>query len=237
MADLMAWLAKRVGIPLVLATFGVSISLIAALVVWALPAFYAPPSWMAEVSPSKIVTATWQAAIAIGLVIGGIAGAYKFDLFREGKPHLTIDLTVSSRPINSEDTHVGVVAQLHNTSKVMVRVENVDWEIAMISPYPEEYLTELIAMFHFGSAGHENQDETEDNGTWREFPWWVLDSHSVSGFITAVEPGETDQITHDFIVPVDVDSVAVSVHVKNMEEDEAVWSRREVHDIKESADV
>ena len=192
MAELIAWLAKRVGILLVLATFGVSISLAAALVVWAFPALANPPSWMAEVSPSKIVTATWQAAIAIGLVIGGIVGAYKFDLFREGKPHLTIELAVSSRPINDEDTHVGVVAQLHNTSKVRVRVENVEWETAIISPYPKEYLDELIVTFLSGSIGHENQDKTEGNIVWREFPWWVLNSDSISGFITAVEPGQID---------------------------------------------
>ena len=47
-----------------------------------------------------------------------------------------------------------------------------------------------------------------------------------------VEPGETEQITHDFIVPGVVDSVVVSMYVKNMEEQEEMgWSRRAFHDI------
>ena len=231
MAELIAWLAKRVGFLLVLATFGVSISLAAALVVWAFPALANPPSWMAEVSPSKIVTATWQAAIAVGLVIGGIVGAYKFDLFREGKPHLTIDLTVSSRPINDEDTHVGVVARLHNTSRVGVKVENVDWELSVIAPYSEDHLERLIQAFRYNTSDQKVTDESEDANTWVEFPWQILDSDSQSGIEMMVEPGETEQVTYDFIVPDTVETVSVSMHIKNMEEEDMGWSRRELHDL------
>ena len=233
MASLAEWLAKRVGILIVLAAFGVSVSLLAALLIWAFPAIAAPPSWMAEVSASKMVTATWQGAIAIALVIGGIVSAYKFDLFREGKPHLTIDLTVSSRPVNARDAHVGVAARLHNTSKVLVDVEEVDWEVAAIAPYLEEDIDELIGVLDSDSSGSGTPIELEDATVWGEFPWLVLDSHRPSDLEMVVEPGQTEQITHDFVISADVESVAVSVNVKNiLAQEGAGWLRREFHDVR-----
>ena len=226
MARLAEWLAKRVGILLVLAVFGVSISLVAALCIWALSAIATPPPWMAEVSASKMVTATWQGAIAIALVIGGVVAAYKFDLFREGKPHLTIDLSVSSRPINAEDTHVGVVARLHNTSKVRVIVETVHWDLSIVAPYAERYVEELVQEF---------SDESQGDSGVREFPWDLLESDRISNYRMAVEPGETEQLTYDFIIPTNIWSVAVSIFVENIDEDAMGWSRREFYDIEESS--
>ena len=237
MADLIAWMAKRVGIPLVLATFGVSISLIAALVVWALPAFYAPPAWIAAISASKLVTATWQAAMTIGLVIGGIVGAYKFDLFREGKPHLTIELAVSSRPINDGRAHVGAIARLQNTSRVGVKVESVDWELSVISPYSDNHLERLIQAFRYNTSDQKVTDESEDASAWVEFPWQILVSGNLLGIEMMIEPGETEQITYDFVVPSAVEVVSVSMYIENMEEEDMGWSRREFQDIKERTNV
>ena len=87
-----------------------------------------------------LVSDGWTAALqsvdlrGVGLAAGGIAtmigvasaalvGYYKFNLFREGRPHLTIDLQVSDRRINRRHVHIGATARLANTSKVVVPIE------------------------------------------------------------------------------------------------------------------
>ena len=118
-----------------------------------------------------------------------------------------------------------------------MKVESVDWELSVIAPYSEDHLERLIQAFRYNLSDQKAADETEYTSAWVEFPWQILDSDSLFGIDMMVEPGETEQVTYDFIVPGTVETVSVSMYIKNTEEEEMGWSRREFHDIKEAQDV
>lgn len=145
-------------------------------------------------------------ATMVGVAIAALVGYYKFQLFREGRPHLTIDLTASHRPVSPRHIHIGVTARLANTSKVMIEVQRCVWRLSFIAPYSAAVMDEKVAEFA-GGGGNNNQ--------WDELGWRMLSWPETQNPDLEIEPGETDEITYDFIIATDVESVAIRLAVAN----------------------
>lgn len=172
------------------------------------------------------------------IAIAAYVGYRKFILFREDKPQLTLTLTVSSRLINDQHIHIGAISKIENTGKVKVDVDNIEWDLAVIAPYENSVLEEMIDEYR--SVMEEDEGEYKEE---KEFPWRPLEEglyieeelHKIERWGMRVEPGETEEVTFDFIVPVGVESVGVSVFIENQESirdgRKPGWYRRAFHDI------
>ena len=172
---------------------------------------------------AKVASVAGAMATMAGLTLAAFAGYYKFRLFREGKRHLTIDLRVSHRPITSLHTHVGATAVLKNTSKVAVRVEEATWELAAVAPYEASVIDDKKKEF--------------SEGDWQEFPWNIIDGFTIPRRTHIIEPGESDEVTFDFIAPAALEAAVVSLFIPDSAsvdntDDAPGWYRRTFHDMK-----
>lgn len=173
--------------------------------------------------------AVWYATPLTAAYIAALIGYHKFGLFREGKPHLTIDLSASSRSVSTEHNHIGVIARIHNASKVAVPVVNVEWELAVVAPYSVRDILEMEE--EIVTFDRESGDVDGD-----EFPWRRLNEPVALQYDMLVEPNEIEQLTFDFVVPRSIEAVAISLFVENLssndEADELGWHRRLFYDIR-----
>ena len=179
--------------------------------------------FLGQADAGEVLRAAWYATPLTVAYIAALIGYHKFGLFREGKPHLTIDLSASSRPVSAEHNHIGVIARIHNTSKVAVPVFNVEWELAAVAPYSGAAIAQMEAEFL--------NSVTED----KEFPWQMIKRHSVVLNNLLVEPNEVDQLTFDFVIPNTIEAVSISLYVENVFGENGLdklgWHRRLFYDI------
>ncbi len=184
--------------------------------------------WVGESGADDLLKAVWYATPLTAAYIAALIGYHKFGLFREGKPHLTIDLSASSRPVSAEHNHIGVIARIHNTSKVAVPVFNVEWELAVVAPYS---VGDILEMEEIVTIDRESGDVDGD-----EFPWRRLKEPVALQYYMLVEPNEVEQLTFDFVVPRDIEAVVISLFVENLSDsdkaDQVGWSRRLFYDIR-----
>ena len=177
-------------------------------------------NWLGKSDTEDVLRAVWYATPPTVAFIATLIGYHKFGLFREGKPHLTIDLSASSRTVSDEHNHIGVIAQIHNTSKVAVPVFKIEWEMAAVAPYSVSDILEMDTEF-FNSVAED-----------KEFPWHRVSKHIVSKHGMVVEPNQVEQLTYDFIVPKELESCVVSLFVENLQlQNKEGWYRRLFYDI------
>ena len=78
----------------------------------------------------------------------------------------------------------------------------------------------------------------EERDTRTEFPWDRLEDDRETVLALEVEPGESDQVTEDFIVSPEVTTIAVAAYVYNAGEEGADgWYRRTIHSDQEVEDA
>ena len=184
--------------------------------------------FLGKADAGEVLRAAWYATPLTVAYIAALIGYHKFGLFREGKPHLTIDLSASSRPVSAEHNHIGVIARIHNTSKVAVPVFNVEWELAAVAPYSAADIAQMEEEFSNAKGG---VGDTADD----EFPWRWLDDPYELQYDMLVEPNEIEQLTFDFVIPQGIDTVVVSLYVENAFAEKSVdklgWYRRLFYDL------
>ena len=185
-------------------------------------------AFLGKADAESVLRAVWYATPLTAAYIAALIGYHKFGLFREGKPHLTIDLSASSRPVSPEHNHIGVIARIHNTSKVAVPVVNVEWELAVVAPYTVADVAEMEGEF---CNSKEGVGDTDDD----EFPWRWLEDPSNLQYDMLVEPNEVEQLTFDFVIPQGINTVVVSLYVENVFDENSVdklgWYRRLFYDL------
>ena len=185
-------------------------------------------AWTGNIPPAGIRTID---AGRMGMVVGtaGTATAFLVTLYvaernyRKGRmniPHLTMHLETSRVPISATYDAIIVIVNATNTGSGLCEVCEVHWAIQALSPYDDETTVQMIEEF-------ENK-EVSDQET--EFPWSQVKEGTTSVTI-AIEPGETEQMTYDFLIPHEIDAVMVSAWVANASEPKTTdgWYRRMPH--------
>jgi len=165
------------------------------------------------------------------MVVGtsGTAAAFLVTLYvadrnyrrgREHIPNLTMDLEVARVPASLSYDAVMVVLNAKNTGTGLCRVDQVIWQLKVVSPYDDETVQEMESEFY--RAPSNEQDI--------EFPWGPMKEETVTEGI-AIEPNETEQMTHDFIIPAEIRAIVISVWVSNASEPREAegWYRRAIH--------
>ena len=167
----------------------------------------------------------------LGMIVGtgGTAAAFLATLYvadrsyrrgREHIPSLSMELQVVRVPVSLTFDAVIVTLEAKNTGTGLCRVNEVIWGIKALSPYDDESISQMWEDFA----------NDPDNDLVTEFPWHPVREETVAMRIE-IEPNETEQLTHDFIIVTDLSAIVVSAWVANASEPKhaAGWYRRSMH--------
>ena len=188
------------------------------------------PKGIDSIDTSKVGTVVATAATATAFLLTLYNVQLNFWRKREHVPHLTMTLSIQ-RTKASPSLHV-ITATLgaKNTGSALCEIERITWSVRVIAPYDDERVEELKNTFE--SAVLEEPD------TRTEFPWDPLEDDRETILALEVEPGESDQVTEDFIVPPEVTTIAVAAYVHNAGKEGADgWYRRTIHSDQEVEDA
>ena len=190
-------------------------------------------AWSGNIPPAGIRTID---AGRMGMVVGtsGTATAFLVTLYvaernyRKGRiniPHLTMHLETSRVAVSETYDAIIVILNATNTGSGLCEVNEVHWAIQVLSPYDDETAREMIE--------ESGDKEVPDQET--EFPWNEI-GEGRTPLIMVIEPGETEQMTYDFIIPHEIDAIMVSAWVSNASEPKTTdgWYRRMPHIRSES---
>ena len=174
-------------------------------IVWAVIALVS--SWTSPgANSTSYLSGVWQPFVTIiAIAIGGIIAIFKFQLFRDSAPHLTISHSISHRSISDSYVHIAVTAHLKNSSRVHVEIRKGLFRLQHIAPASDEEVESLYAQVFVDKKHKEIQWPTivEDHSSWQK-----------AEFI--IEPGELHHETVEFIVEAkDVQSVLIYTYFYN----------------------
>lgn len=185
-------------------------------------------SWSGNTPPTGIAAIDTG---RLGMVIGttGTASAFLVTLYvaernyrrgREHIPHLTMRLHVARIAVSGQYDAIIIALEAKNTGSGLCRVDEIQWAVHALSNYDDE-TAELM---------RQEFTERDDRSQETEFPWHEIATEVTSHNI-AIEPGETEQMTHDFLIPHEVEAVVASAWVSNASHPKTTdgWYRRTPH--------
>ena len=181
-----------------------------------------PPAFIASIDVWKMGMVVGTTGTATAVLIALLVAERKYRLSREHFPHLTMSLRIRRTPVSMSYDVVMAVLSAKNTGASVCIVNEIYWDIKVISPYDDKTIEELV-------EAHKNANTEDDFAV--EFPWMDReDTKTKVGY--QIEPGETEETTHDFIVPAEIETVVVSAWVVNAQAQEGAargWHRRTMH--------
>ena len=158
----------------------------------------------ATLTSASVPDLTTLAGTAIIMATAFVA-AHRFELFREGQPHLTLQQSVHHQPLGSNYRLVAVTTTLTNSSKILVSPRAAWCRIAQTAPLSDE---DVLAIYNDGF-----EQPAED--AYEQYGWWELSTVHKNwppGQFT-VEPNETTTVPFQFIISADVAAVAIVVAI------------------------
>lgn len=168
-----------------------------------------PPAgnWPLPLSIITGIPAEEATAISAGALIlaAALAAAYKFGIFRETKPHLDVTQEVIIQRPNPDHQAVTVNMTLHNTSKVLIRL-NTAWS--------RIYQTAPLETHHV-DAIYQNAANRPKNDRYEQFAWPILDQSDKKWDKNPlkIEPNEKSHISFQFIIDRSVTAIQVTTAV------------------------
>lgn len=183
--------------------------------------------WTGGTPPRGITSIdVWKMGMVIGTV--GTATAFLATLYvaqrnylrgREHVPHLTATLSIERVPVSR--TYDAIVASLEarNTGSGLCKVQEVNWMVVAVSPYDDESVDSLVEEFEEGDLSLEE-----------EFPWHLVTERTVLVDLL-IEPGETEQLTQEFVINSEVEATITSAYIVNSSDPKLTdgWYRRSLH--------
>ena len=140
----------------------------------------------------------------IAIAAGGYLAWRNLHIFRTREPHVTISHEISHRPIGVQYIHIAVIATLRNSSRVNVEFHDGSFTLQQVAPSSDEEIEELYAdVFAEGQETYLQWRTLEDV---RRI--WGEDA-------LAVEPGESETETYEFILARHIESVAITTFFYN----------------------
>ena len=103
-----------------------------------------------------IVSIVQSSVTALAIAGGALFAVVKLQAFRDFEPHLTVKHEISHRLIGSSYIHVGVNVFLHNSSKVVIKLQRGEYLLQRISPITDVQIEELFIQL-------EDDDELDDD--------------------------------------------------------------------------
>ena len=179
-----------------------------------------------DIAKFKDEVGTVSSAItAVAVLVGGAFAIFRFQLFRDLEPHLSVSQEVSHRRVGTQYLHIAVYSVLSNNSKVRVEAARRFCRIQQILPSTDEEVEELYAQVFF--------DQEYDDIQWPTSAEFQRTSTEVK---LVIEPGESLQETFEFLLPSDLESVLVFTYVYNSRYSDGSksaegWGATTIHDM------
>ena len=162
---------------------------------------------------------------ALAIAVGGVFAGYKWQVFRDFAPHLTVSHVISHRFIGHSYVHIDATANLYNSSKVQIEIRNGFSRLQHIAPASDEEVEQLYAQVFLDRDHDYLQWPTGDD---------VLRTWDKNQFI--IEPGETHTEIFEFIVSKEFKSALVYTYFYNARSAEPQgWGVATVYDIVDVA--
>ena len=123
---------------------------------------------------------------------------------REHIPHLTMTLSVERTAASM--TYDVIVASLEaqDTGSGLCALNEVNWMVVAVSPYDDDTVEQMA---------EELEDDAEPTRE-EEFPWHEIAQRSVRVDLL-IEPGETEQLTQEFVIKSEIEATTTSAYVVN----------------------
>lgn len=184
--------------------------------------------WTGGTPPRGIASIdVWKMGMVVGTA--GTATAFLATLYvaqinylrgREHVPYLTATLSIERVAVSL--TYDAIVASLEakNTGSGLCTVKEVNWMVVAISPYDDETVNSFVEEFE----GESNLSQEE------EFPWYSVTERTVQVDLL-IEPGETEQLTQEFVINSEVKATITSAYAVNGSYPKLTegWYRRSLH--------
>ena len=157
----------------------------------------------------------FEAFMMITIVVGGGFALYKLGVFRDLKPHLTLEQSVTHRLIGDDYVHIAVQIGLTNRSKVAVAVTEAEFKLQQISPLSNEEVEILY------------KEHLENNyGTDMQWPilYEIVKNWSQSELV--IEPNGRHYEMYDTIISNEIKTVLLSAYFANSKYKEGDHSSR-----------
>lgn len=156
------------------------------------------------------------------IIVGAILSRRLLKKQRPDYPRADVNQTVQHRPLCDGLVILRVTATIINKGEVVIKVDTAFTRLLLLLPCDEALLAELRNGTHKRVGGGSRIN------------WGLLEKvTSIHNEPRIVEPGETDEIHFDFLVPQSVDSVIAFTNIRNGSTD-LVWERSTIYDITDS---
>jgi hypothetical protein len=161
-------------------------------------------------------------ATILAIVVGGIWSYMLFVRTRQKYPRASVTHRITHRPLDSERQLVVVDVILHNTGEVLLSLESSETRVQEVLPLPS------------GLLGSDNATPVRDGSTEVEWPLLESSERTWKQGEFEIEPGEVDQVTYDFIVGSDVETIRVYSYFRNTtkEKKQIGWGLTTLYDLQ-----
>lgn len=144
-------------------------------------------------------------ATFIAIPVAGWWSYMRFVRNRQTYPRARVEHYISHRPFAQDKVLLRVVVIITNLGEILLSLTSLETRIQQVLPPSCQVLA-------FVSNGRSPVRKGET-----EVDWPRVDSHELSlkGEICEVEPGESQEFHHDFVVGAEIRTVAVYTHIMN----------------------
>ena len=202
-----------------MASFLVLASLVVFLAIMDFGLDYALPDKLDRV---KDIVSIVQSSVTVLAIAGGaLFATVKLQAFRDFQPHLTVRHEVSHRLIGSSYIHVGVNVVLHNSSKVVIKLQRGEYLLQRISPITDVQIEQLFIHppeedqpIDSGQIA-ENDQVGEDETYYIEWPVRDEAERQWGEGELLIEPGESHQEVFESIIPRGITSILIYTYFNN----------------------
>jgi hypothetical protein len=173
------------------------------------PATNAPPTKLAK---AKAWLDAIQASVTIlGIIVGGIWTYMLFIKDRQDHAHATVEEKISHIPLTPDTNYVQVVLTITNAGHTLIRLSKGEILLQRITPI--HGCSEKRCVIDDINDALQTRERTSD-----QFPWPVVASRMATwAGSRLIEPGESEIVDFEFVIPSEVSAARVYAWIKNDE--------------------
>ena len=185
-----------------------------------------------------IVSIVQSSVTALAIAGGALFAVVKLQAFRDFEPHLTVKHEISHRLIGSSYIHVGVNVFLHNSSKVVIKLQRGEYLLQRISPITDVQIEELFIQLEDDELEDDELEDDEldddeldddeldddeldddelDDDESNYIEWPVRDAAEREWAVgeLLIEPGESHQEVFESIIPRGITTILIYTYFSN----------------------
>lgn len=174
----------------------------------------------------RIANITQALATVAALALGGVWSYWLFVKRRQRYAHASIEHLVAHRHIGEGKVLLHVDTRVANIGQVLMSLVSMETRIQQVLPLPTDVAESI----------RQGDDPVPEGET--EVEWPLIQSHrqEFKKGECEIEPGETQDINHDFILDADLQTVEIYSYVMNEEQRDRTlaWDLTTLYDLAET---